>query len=315
MILDFCPGGELFFHLQQFSRFSEESARFYFAELCLAVEYLHLQNVIHRDIKPENILLDVEGHIRLIDFGSATEDEGLNFTFCGSPEYLSPEMLKMSGHGKSVDFYSLGSVLYEMLVGKPPGYCENREQMYSNKLGGNIEVPNYVSIEARDLIGRLLESNPEGRIGAQGGIREIKEHRWMRGVNWEDIEKKKRFPGITPCLNQSNFDQEYTKQEIDVNMFSEPTIASEFSFHSDNRAFSINQGSFSSIVVENEYSLPLEKLKRRSESTAIIINKKHLGPVVSSVKLTPKTKKNSKIESKMKILLREKLNMHNKPLS
>ena len=306
MILDLCPGGELFFHLQRHSRFSECSARFYFAELCLAVEYLHEHNIIHRDIKPENILLDVDGHIRLIDFGSATEDEGLNMTFCGSPEYLSPEMILRKGHGKSVDFYSLGSLVYEMLVGRPPGYCEDHEEMISNKMCGVVEIPEYFSREARDIVGRLLCVDPRQRLGSERGVEEIKEHPWMDGVNWGEIERRKEYPGITPCINKSNFEEEYTMQKINVELFTEPTVPSEFFFSFLQRSCrgSLQEQSMFTCEPDNEYSLPLERLPKRGKSRDCRVQK-CMGPNISSVKVTPKIKKKF-VESKMKLLLREK---------
>lgn len=130
-MLDFCPGGELFFHLLKKGRFSEPVAKFYFVEVLLAIEHLHNNNIIYRDLKPENILLDLDGHIKLTDFGLSR----YNFTFkdrsnsfCGSPEYISPEMLKQGRtHGRMVDFYSLGALFYELLVGYPPFYSRNKQ--------------------------------------------------------------------------------------------------------------------------------------------------------------------------------------------
>jgi serine/threonine protein kinase len=308
MILDFCPGGELFFHLQRHTRFSEDTARFYFAELCLAVDYLHKMNIIHRDIKPENILLDVDGHIKLIDFGSATEDKGLNMTFCGSPEYLSPEMLKRDGYGKSVDFYSLGAMLYEMLVGRPPGYSESIEKMYKNKISGNVEMPSFLSLNVRNLIKGLIECDPSLRIGSQNGIKEIKEHPWMQSINWRDILQKKVFPGINPNLNSSNFEDEYTNQAINHSLFREPTIASEFSFSilSKTPGCSIFEQSTGVVEDEGEYSMPISSLPTRKKVRSVEQNNQ-IGPAVKLVKVCPKIKQKKEVgESKMKAMLREK---------
>ena len=130
LILDYCPGGDLGEHLQREKRFSEEKARFYLAEVLLALEDLHKRDIIFRDLKPDNIVIDAEGHAKLTDFGLSKEgvlnpSEGAR-SFCGSVAYLAPEMLRRTGHGKAVDWYLLGVVFYEMLVGVPPYYANNR---------------------------------------------------------------------------------------------------------------------------------------------------------------------------------------------
>ena len=123
--MDFCPGGELFYHLHNIGRLTEVQARFYFAEIVLGLEHMHNNCIVYRDLKPENVLLDIDGHIKLTDFGLSKDEmpkTSLTKSFCGSPEYMSPEMLEGVGHGRSVDFYSLGALLYEMLTGLPPFY-------------------------------------------------------------------------------------------------------------------------------------------------------------------------------------------------
>lgn len=138
LVLDYCPGGELFYHLSKHSKFSEEIAKFYFCEVLLAINYLHNETIIFRDLKPENILMDINGHIIITDFGLSKKmpsDSALTNTFCGSPEYMCPEMLvaerKQVGHGRMVDVYSLGALLYEFLTGLPPFYSENRKTLFS----------------------------------------------------------------------------------------------------------------------------------------------------------------------------------------
>jgi serum/glucocorticoid-regulated kinase 2 len=146
-------------------RFSEKVAKFYFAEIVIALEHLHNNNIFYRDLKPENILLDQDGHIKLADFGISR----LNFTerdrsttFCGSPEYMSPEMLKPSRiHGRQVDYYALGALLFEMLTGLPPHFSENREEMYRKILSANIEFPRFLSPMAKSLLKGLMMKNPD----------------------------------------------------------------------------------------------------------------------------------------------------------
>ncbi|CAG9315296.1 unnamed protein product [Blepharisma stoltei] len=224
LVMDFCPGGELFFHLHNLGRFTEKQAKFYFAEILLGLEYLHNVNVIYRDLKPENILLDMDGHIKLIDFGLSKEsvsNRGRSYSFCGSPEYMSPEMLKGTGHGREVDFYSLGALLFEMLTGLPPFYDSNRSKMYMRILQEELNLPNFISEEARDLLSRLLEKDPELRIGSTIGAEAIKAHPWCQKINWKKIENKQILPPFRPNLRYPNFDPEYMAIPIDLNEFFE----------------------------------------------------------------------------------------------
>jgi serum/glucocorticoid-regulated kinase 2 len=147
MVLNYMAGGELFFWLKKDRRFSEERCRLYTAEITSALEALHANNIIYRDLKPENLLLDAEGHIRLTDFGLAkggitsAGPEGGTKTFCGTPEYLAPEILENKGHGKAVDWWSLGTFLYEMLWGLPPFYDTNVQRMYQKILQSQLKFP------------------------------------------------------------------------------------------------------------------------------------------------------------------------------
>jgi serine/threonine protein kinase len=216
--MDFCPGGELFFHLHNLGRLTEPQAQFYFAEILLAIEHLHSLGVVYRDLKPENVLLDLDGHVRLTDFGLSKEHmrkDSVAFSFCGSPEYMSPEMLKEAGHSFAVDYYSIGALLYEMLTGLPPFYNRNRERMYHAILNNPLLMPKYISRNGRSLLGGLLEKDPRKRLGAEKGFTEIKAHPWLERVDWERVLKRKKSPPFIPNLRLSNFDPEYTSEPID----------------------------------------------------------------------------------------------------
>lgn len=147
MVLDYMAGGELFFWLKKDRRFSEDRCRLYTAEITCALEALHSNHIIYRDLKPENILLDAFGHLKLTDFGLAKGEitgagaEGGTKTFCGTPEYLAPEILENRGHGKAVDWWSLGTLLYEMLCGLPPFYDTNVQRMYQKILQAELKFP------------------------------------------------------------------------------------------------------------------------------------------------------------------------------
>jgi serine/threonine protein kinase len=161
MVMDFINGGELFFHLRKSGRFTEERTRFYAAEILLALDYLHNLGVIYRDLKPENVLLDSEGHIKLTDFGLSkqffgTEQNQKAFSFCGTPEYLAPEILKGTGHDKAVDHWSLGALIYEMMAGAPPWYSKNRDEMFRNMLTKPLQIKSHFSPSATDLLKKLL---------------------------------------------------------------------------------------------------------------------------------------------------------------
>lgn len=154
MILDYCPGGDLSYHIVR-NLFEEDEARFFIAELILAIEHLHDMNVIYRDLKPENILIDSEGHIRLADFGLAKEnvsDNKIAQSFCGSPAYLAPEMVNRRGVGKAADIYGIGAVLYEMISGTPPFYAHDLNTMYKNIASNKLWLHDYFSEELKDLL-------------------------------------------------------------------------------------------------------------------------------------------------------------------
>jgi serine/threonine protein kinase len=159
MVTEYCENGDLSWHLDQLQFLDEKLAKFIAAELILGIEHLHARNILYRDLKPENILLDEDGHIRLADFGLAKDsyDEAMpkNIvaqSFCGSPAYLAPEMLKQQGVTVAGDVYQIGVVLYEMLVGIPPYYNDNIKQLYHNIEKGKLKLPKYLTTEAKKFL-------------------------------------------------------------------------------------------------------------------------------------------------------------------
>eukprot|EP01083_Nonionella_stella_P015641 43785_1 len=180
-VLDYCAGGELFFHLSKVGKFSEPRAAFYASEIFLALEYIHQLDIVCRDLKPENVLLDARGHVRLTDFGLSKEgisssSSGAN-SFCGTPEYLAPEILNRQGHGRAVDWWSLGALLYEMLTGLPPFYCRDRERLFEKIRRGHLEYPRSLSNKSTLLLKGLLTKDPRNRLGSgERDARPIKEH-------------------------------------------------------------------------------------------------------------------------------------------
>ncbi|CAD6891370.1 unnamed protein product [Tilletia controversa] len=221
LVLAFVNGGELFHHLQREGRFSETRSRFYAAELLLALEHLHSFNVVYRDLKPENILLDYTGHIALCDFGlcklNMTEDRTTN-TFCGTPEYLAPELLGGEGYTKAVDWWTLGVLLYEMLTGLPPFYSEDVNVMYTRILQDPLRFGEEVKPDARDLLVQLLERDPRKRLGSEAnGAQRIKAHPFFsKHIDWDLLMAKKVQPPFKPAvasaIDTSNFDPEFTSE-------------------------------------------------------------------------------------------------------
>ncbi|MEQ2215763.1 Serine/threonine-protein kinase Sgk1 [Xenoophorus captivus] len=169
-VLDYVNGGELFYHLQRERIFLEPRARFYAAEIASALGYLHSLHIVYRDLKPENILLDSQGHIVLTDFGlckEGLEPNGTTSTFCGTPEYLAPEVLQKQAYDRTVDWWCLGSVLYEMLYGLPPFYSRNTAEMYNNILHKAPVLKPNVSNSGRELLEGLLQKERSERLGAK----------------------------------------------------------------------------------------------------------------------------------------------------
>lgn len=155
LVLDYCSGGDMGWHLRREKRFNEYRARIYMCEIILALEDLHKRNIVFRDLKPDNVLLDEDGHIRLTDFGLSKEnlhENELSKSFCGSVAYLAPEMLTRTGHGRAVDWYLLGVLMYEMLVGQPPYFAPSKEQLFHNIQRGKLKLPAFVSQEAKSLL-------------------------------------------------------------------------------------------------------------------------------------------------------------------
>ncbi|KAH7491168.1 hypothetical protein KRP22_011313 [Phytophthora ramorum] len=222
-VLDYCAGGELFFHLGKVQRFPEHRARFYAAEITLAIEYVHNLDVIYRDLKPENVLLDENGHIRLTDFGLSKEGIQDDFSgansFCGTPEYLAPEILNRSGHGRAVDWWSLGALLYEMLTGLPPFYCRDRDRLFEKIRKGDLSFPKYLSPNAKDLLKKLLERDPTQRLGTgPTDAGEIKNHPFFAEIKWDALATGQLPPPWRPtfsgALDTSQFDREFTDMPV-----------------------------------------------------------------------------------------------------
>jgi len=220
MVLEYLAGGELFMQLQKERMLMEDTAIFYLSQVLLAVEHLHNLGIIYRDLKPENVMLDRHGHVKLTDFGcikEAASDE-INYTFCGTVEYMAPEILNRSGrHGKEVDWWSLGILTHDMLTGSPPFTGNNRKLITERVLKSKLQLKKYLTPNAKDILRKLLNKQADQRLGfGPKDALSIKEHRFFSGVDFEAVLQRKTQPPFLPTLKSeddySNFDPEFTSK-------------------------------------------------------------------------------------------------------
>ncbi|XP_014209613.1 ribosomal protein S6 kinase beta-1-like [Copidosoma floridanum] len=272
LILEYLCGGELFTYLDREGIFLEDTTCFYLSEIILALKHLHKLGIIYRDLKPENILLDREGHVKLTDFGLCKEhiqDDTVTHTFCGTIEYMAPEILLRSGHGKAVDWWSLGALMYDMLTGMAPFTGADRKKTIEQILKGKLTLPQYLSPDARDLIRKLLKRQVPQRLGSgPEDAEQIMNHRFFNHLNWQDVILRKLVPPFKPALKSaddtSQFDEQFTTT-VPVDSPVESMLS-----ESDNMIF---QG-FTYVapsVLEEMYSQP-RVLTPRSESRTQISN-------------------------------------------
>merc|ERR1712130_412780 len=214
-------GGELFSVLREKTLFDDETARFYAGSVVLAFEYMHSKNIVYRDLKPENLLLDEAGYLKVTDFGFAKDiSAGRTWTLCGTPDYLAPEIVAGKGHGKGVDWWTLGVFIYEMLASYPPFYDEDPMKTYAKIMHGNIQYPSHFRKEAVSIVKKLLHHKHTKRLGVvKGGARLIKKHPWFQRFDWAGLIAKRLKPTIIPKIKDqfdlTNFD-DYPDDEEDV---------------------------------------------------------------------------------------------------
>eukprot|EP01111_Echinosteliopsis_oligospora_P006567 TRINITY_DN2077_c0_g1_i1.p1 TRINITY_DN2077_c0_g1~~TRINITY_DN2077_c0_g1_i1.p1 ORF type:complete len:435 (+),score=104.41 TRINITY_DN2077_c0_g1_i1:159-1463(+) len=204
IVMDFVNGGHLLHHLHREGIFSEHQAKFYLAEVILALEHLHKLNIIHRDLKPENCLLDSSGHCVLTDFGFAKENvKSLDCSsFCGTLEYMAPEVVKKNKYGKSADWWSVGILLYDMLVGHPPFQSKNDHALFKKILNEPLKMPNHITLSCQSLIRGLLQRDLKKRLK----LVEIKNHSFFKGMNWVKMLNKEIKPPIVPVTKDGLYD-------------------------------------------------------------------------------------------------------------
>ncbi|CAG9321037.1 unnamed protein product [Blepharisma stoltei] len=203
--LEYIKGGELYMRIHESSRLEPEHAKLYVAQITLMFEYLHSINIIYRDLKPENLLINDDGYLKLIDFGYAKIVEGRTYTLCGTPEYLAPEILMNRGYGKSVDYWALGILIYEMLSGIDPFSDEDPMAVYQKILKGKFRFPIDFDRRAKSLVKHLLVADINKRYGTmKGGCEDIINHRWFEGLDWQKLFHKEIIMPYMPGQRNLN---------------------------------------------------------------------------------------------------------------
>lgn len=223
-VMEFANGGDLFYHLKNARFFTEERSRYYGAEIVDAIDYLHKFGVIYRDLKLENLLLDKDGHIKLADFGLCKEDIAYGettHTFCGTPEYIAPEIIEDKDYGFAVDWWGVGIIIYEMLCGQLPFYSHNHEELFVQILANELAFPPTLSPNAIDLLKGLLEKDPGRRLGgSKEDAKEVKAHPFFLSINWQDLHDKKIptpfQPEVESATDTRYFDSEFTGESVEL---------------------------------------------------------------------------------------------------
>ncbi|KAL6486292.1 hypothetical protein MHYP_G00056840 [Metynnis hypsauchen] len=233
-VMEFVNGGDLMFHIQKSRRFDEARARFYAAEITSALMFLHSKGIIYRDLKLDNVLLDKEGHCKLADFGMCKEGihNGVQTgTFCGTPDYIAPEIIQEEQYGVSVDWWAMGVLLYEMLSGHAPFEAETEDELFECILRDEVIYSSWLSNEAEDILRGFLTKDPSYRLGCterDGGESAITAHPFFKEVDWEKLKKRELEPPFKPRIKSledvNNFDPDFTQEEPTLTPIEEALI-------------------------------------------------------------------------------------------
>uniref|UniRef100_A0A4W5M0G8 Protein kinase C n=1 Tax=Hucho hucho TaxID=62062 RepID=A0A4W5M0G8_9TELE len=216
-VMEYLNGGDLMFHIQNCHKFDVQRSTFYAAEIICGIQFLHSKGIVYRDLKLDNVLLDSEGHIKIADFGMCKENmegETRTCTFCGTPDYIAPEILLGQKYGSSVDWWSFGVLLYEMLIGQSPFHGRNEEELFQSIRTDDPCYPRWLAKDARDILIKLFVREPERRLGVKGNIRQ---HSFFKDTDWNALEKREVAPPFRPTVKSpsdvSNFDKEFINEK------------------------------------------------------------------------------------------------------
>ncbi|KAM4651210.1 protein kinase C zeta type isoform 2-T2 [Discoglossus pictus] len=232
LVIEYVNGGDLMFHMQRQRKLPEEHARFYAAEICIALNFLHERGIIYRDLKLDNVLLDADGHIKLTDYGMCKEGLGpgdTTSTFCGTPNYIAPEILRGEEYGFSVDWWALGVLMFEMMAGRSPfdiitdnPDMNTEDYLFQVILEKPIRIPRFLSVKASHVLKGFLNKDPKDRLGCQPqtGFSDIKSHTFFRSIDWDMLEKKQVLPPFKPQITDDygleNFDTQFTSEPVQL---------------------------------------------------------------------------------------------------
>uniref|UniRef100_A0A8C7ITR1 Protein kinase C n=1 Tax=Oncorhynchus kisutch TaxID=8019 RepID=A0A8C7ITR1_ONCKI len=216
-VMEYLNGGDLMFHIQNCHKFDVQRSAFYAAEIICGLQFLHSKGIVYRDLKLDNVLLDSEGHIKIADFGMCKENmegETRTCTFCGTPDYIAPEILLGQKYGSSVDWWSFGVLLYEMLIGQSPFHGRDEEELFQSIRTDDPCYPRWLAKDARDILIKLFVREPERRLGVKGNIRQ---HSFFKDTDWNALEKREVVPPFRPTVKSpsdvSNFDKEFINEK------------------------------------------------------------------------------------------------------
>ncbi|XP_017793065.1 PREDICTED: RAC serine/threonine-protein kinase [Habropoda laboriosa] len=268
-VMEYVNGGELFFHLRRSRVFGEDRTRFYGAEIISALGYLHSQGIIYRDLKLENLLLDKDGHIKIADFGLCKEDityGRTTKTFCGTPEYLAPEVLEDNDYGRAVDWWGVGVVMYEMICGRLPFYNKDHEKLFTLIVMEEVRFPRTITNEAKDMLGGLLIKDPSKRLGGgPNDAKEIMDHAFFSSIDWSDLVQKKIPPPFKPQVTSDTdtryFDSEFTGESVELTP--------------PDQGFLGSGGGLNSIAEEQEHFPQFSYQESHSAATSSIVSINH----------------------------------------
>lgn len=232
-VMELITGGDLMHHVLEAGQLSEKATRFYIAEICCGLWALHTRGILYRDLKLDNVMIDHDGHVKLADFGLAKE--GLQagqttHTFCGTPDYIAPEIIQYLPYNASIDWWSLGVMMYEMLTGEPPFDGDTEDDLFNSILTKRIRCPRYMKRDTASIIAKFLIKNHHERLTQKT---DIQNHPYFKGMNWDDVQDRKLKPPFRPKENvMSNFDSDYLKEKANIT----PTNTSDLA-KMDQRAF------------------------------------------------------------------------------